>query len=165
MIRGNPTFTLYFLVALLKKNEKALLAASSVEEIEEIILYMPWSVEKEDVPSLIESACVAEYLTPVSTHYCLICAYNQCSSSLLPDLLPGTLDLWLSRYKRFVSHMFLSKNDQLLNDFHRFDGVEGYLETYLLQQTTVYRVLSRDLFYLPYPTMCSLQGISFYMGY
>ena len=54
--------------------------------------------------------------------------------------------------------MLLSKEDPLLNEFHRFDNAESYLEIYSLQQTAVYRVLSRDLFYLPFPTMCSLQG-------
>ena len=157
LIRGNPCFALYLLLAIFKENEQILLKAKTVEDLEDCILNLPWSIETNEINSLFDTAYVMEYLTPVSTSYCLLCAFNQCSSDLLPDALPGTVALWEKRYHEFSSHMLLSKEDPLLNEFHRFDNAESYLEIYSLQQTAVYRVLSRDLFYLPFPTMCSLQ--------
>ena len=164
LIRGNPCFALYLLLAIFKENEQVIMNTRTIEDLEDAILNMPWSIDADQIPSLFDTAYVMEYLTPISTHYCLLCVFNQCASDLLPDAIPGTVALWENRYHSFTSHMLLTKDDQLLNDFHRFDNAESYLEIYALQQTAVYRVLSRDLFYLPFPTMCSLQGLPVFQG-
>ena len=158
MIHGNANIVLFLLLALLQHNSEAILACHTVSEVEECIRVLPWQVEEKDVMAILDTAFAMETITPISVLQSLQCVESQCASDLLPDAIPGSKEMWERRFEQFHAHMLLSSEDTLLQDFTRFSGIEGYMDSYLLQKTGVFRVLSREIAYLPYPTISSLQG-------
>ena len=158
VIHGNANIVLFLLLALLQHNSEAILACHTVSEVEECIRVLPWQVEEKDVMAILDTAFAMETITPISVLQSLQCVESQCASDLLPDAIPGSKEMWERRFKQFHAHMLLSSEDSLLQDFTRFSGIEGYMDSYLLQKTGVFRVLSREIAYLPYPTISSLQG-------
>lgn len=158
VIRGNAITPFFLLLALLQRHADAVLACATAQEAEDCLRLLPWGVEAAEAGELLDTAAAMERLTPVSVLQCLKCVESQCASDLLPDAIPGTRAMWERRFEQFRAHMVLSRDDALLQDFSRFSGIEGYMDTYLLQKTSVYRVLARDMAYLPYPTICSLPG-------
>ena len=158
VIHGNANIVLFLLLALLQHNSEAILACHTVSEVEEGIRVLPWQVEEKEVMAVLDTAFAMEAITPISVLQSLQCVESQCASDLLPDAIPGSKEMWERRFKQFHAHMLLSSEDTLLQDFTRFSGIEGYMDSYLLQKTGVFRVLSREIAYLPYPTISSLQG-------
>ena len=158
VIHGNSNIVFFLLLAVLQRSSEAILDCHTVSEAEECIRILPWQVETEDVMTILDTALAMEKITPISVLQCLECVESQCASDLLPDAIPGSKEMWERRFGQFHTHMLLSGDDSLLQDFTRFSGIEGYMDSYLLQKTGVYRVLSREIAYFPYPTLSSLQG-------
>ena len=153
LIRGDSTFSSFFLLALFQHRSSDLLMTESAVALEEQVHELPWEIETESLTELIEMAIIMEKMTPISVLQSMRCVSCQCASSLLPDQLTGNETLWKTRYETFIQHMLLPREWAI-----PLEGNESRLEHMILQWTGVYRVLSRDIPYLPFPTMSSIAG-------
>ena len=77
VIRGNPAFALFFLLALLRRGESAILAGRTAGEVEGVVRSLPWS---EAIPAVLAEAGEMEAKTPVSARVALRSVFAQCAS-------------------------------------------------------------------------------------
>ena len=77
IIRGNPSFSLFFLLALLRRSERALLAAKTAGEVGAVMEGMPWS---SDIPAVVSDATALMGVTPVSALVALRSVFAQSAS-------------------------------------------------------------------------------------
>ena len=77
VIRGNPAFSLFFLLALLRRGESAILAGRTAGEVEGVVRSLPWS---EAIPAVLAEAGEMEAKTPVSARVALRSVFAQCAS-------------------------------------------------------------------------------------
>lgn len=77
VIRGNPAFALFFLLALLRRGESAILAGRTAGEVEGVVRSLPWS---EAIPAVLAEAGEMEAKTPVSACVALRSVFAQCAS-------------------------------------------------------------------------------------
>ena len=153
LIRGDSTFPLFLLLALLHHCEDQLLALSTADALEQFLSDAIWRLDAAQRSQLVEAATVMAKIAPISVMLSLRCVGAQCASGLLPDALPGTAAMWRRRYDAFVTHMLLPREWVL-----PLEGNEHRVEAATLQWTGVVRVLSRDLPFLPCPTLSALAG-------
>ena len=155
LIRGSPSFALYFFLALLQNVQKEILSIRSAVELEEFILLLPWRTQLDQLDALIEQAVAMEKITPISVNRALVNIGAQCASELLPDALLGEEQLWSGRMNAFKKHMEIPDGNPLYQGMQRFAGLEQQLETYVLKEYGIPRILSRDIPYSTIPSMAN----------
>lgn len=155
LIRGSGSFSLYFFLSLLQNAQKEILSIESSTELEEFILLLPWRTQPDQLNSLIEQAVAMEKITPISVNQTLLSVGAQCASELLPDDLPGEEGMWTRRMDAFQAHMEIPDGSPLHQAMQRFAGLEHQLETYVLKEYGIPRILSRDLPYSLYSSMAN----------
>ena len=153
LIRGDSTFALFFLLALFQHFTDDLIVLNTADTLEAYLSDLPWLLDAQQLAKLIETATIMEKIAPISVVQSLRCVSAQCASGLLPDALPGDAATWRRRYEAFMGHMLLPREWTL-----PLEGNELRFEHTLMQWTGVYRILSRDLPYLPCPSMSAIAG-------
>ena len=150
---------MYFFMALLQDFQAELLKIQSPQEMEEVMLSLPWRVQSERIPRLLEYAVAIEKITPISANHALLAVYSQSASELLPDFLTGDATLWDQRLTMFFQTMEVKNDSPLQNGLIRFAGLENQLETYVLKEYGIARVLSRESVFIPYASLADCQGM------
>lgn len=151
---------MYFFMALLQDFQAELLKIQSPQEMEEAMLHLPWRVQPERIPRLLEYAVAIEKITPISANHSLLAVYSQSASELLPDYLTGDATLWEQRLAMFFQTMEVKNDSPLQNGLIRFSGLENQLETYVLKEYGIARVLSRESVFIPYASLADCQCMS-----
>ena len=77
IIRGNPSFSLFFLLALLRRSEREITAGKTSGEVSEVLEGMAWSC---DIPAVVSEAMEMMRVTPVSAQVALRSVFAQCAS-------------------------------------------------------------------------------------
>ena len=169
VIEGNPSFTLFFYLALLKRKEAELLSMSNSEDLYDCFLSMPWGLVDKDISSLIEEATGYQSTTPLSIHYGLYGILSQCSPGLLPVQVQGNQEIWISRMDEFYRYDYQiltqssscryfnpEKRSRVEYLLEQWAGKEDIFEQACTKNYGVDRALSRSLYYPPIHSLASL---------